>query len=72
MQSLYYSVQILQISLPISSSKFHVSYKTYGRDRQRGGGDGAGEMETRERRSVSIVWLIAENGSREGECLSGS
>ena len=29
-------------------------------------------METRERRCVSIVWLIAENDSREGECSSGS
>lgn len=42
------------------------------RERERGGGCGAEEMETRERRSVSIVWLIAENGSREGECPSGS
>lgn len=46
-------------------------------ERERGGGrgmegDGGGEMETRERRCVSIVWLIAENDSREGECSSGS
>lgn len=67
--------------IPCKSCKYHYQFplpnfmfrikRMEGIDRE-GGGDGAGEMETRERRSVSIVWLIAENGSREGECLSGS